>query len=220
MKKFYTLAIVLVPFFGNAQVVLPCTFETDVNDWDFSNYPSSSLAVGYAEHEELNYDTNTTSMVVEMMFRLNEFSDTMFLVMSHERLSLTTTEVFGTLEQNFLPDQGASFEVGVSITVMNWELLQLVGLYRSNFVPVTIPDFVTSIPDQQADNFNVFPNPATDQVTISASTSSADIIDLTARVVKTLPTNTQVSISDLPSGVYFVRPDDDAGTAPKRLVIQ
>jgi hypothetical protein len=84
------------------------------------------------------------------------------------------------------------------------------------------PLLVTGISDQETITFDVFPNPAsTGYVTVSASTSIAtvDLYDLTGRAVKMLPTNTQVSVTDLPAGMYIIRADE-ASIPIKRLVIQ
>jgi hypothetical protein len=120
-----------------------------------------------------------------------------------------------------------TFFVTLNVLFDNLDSLEL-GFMISDPQVYKIPNplLITSVSDQDELTFNVYPNPAsTGYVTISASTSisTVDIIDMTGRAVKAIQTNTQVSVDDLPAGIYFVRADETPATKatkPKRLVIQ
>lgn len=78
-----------------------------------------------------------------------------------------------------------------------------------------------------ASHLNVFPNPANDVVTVSAtdtSLSSVVMTDINGRVVRTTALNnvteTQINIADLSQGVYFVKVTSDKGIATKKLVVE
>jgi len=70
---------------------------------------------------------------------------------------------------------------------------------------------LTGLNDMLNDNLTIFPNPATSILTIRQSNDIAftkvAIIDLSGKIVKILPNNKNsvVNVSDLESGVYFVR---------------
>jgi minor extracellular serine protease Vpr len=81
------------------------------------------------------------------------------------------------------------------------------------------------IEELNAANINLYPNPATDQITVQAdrTITAIHITDISGRVVATQPVNatqTQVDVSTLASGVFFVRLETDGGTITKKLLIQ
>jgi hypothetical protein len=85
---------------------------------------------------------------------------------------------------------------------------------------------INSIEPFNTSNFTIYPNPAIENVTITLTESvsgSISIIDLQGNVVlnKSLLGNTSnISTSDLASGVYVVKINSDKGVAVKQLVIE
>ena len=79
-----------------------------------------------------------------------------------------------------------------------------------------------------ATNFDVYPNPARNFVTISNTTdaliNNAEIVDMNGRVVKTQKVanvnEAQINISDLAKGVYMMKISSDRGNLTKKLVIE
>lgn len=77
-------------------------------------------------------------------------------------------------------------------------------------------------------NFNIFPNPAKDFINISSknntTVNSIQITDVNGRIVKNKEVNgienTQVSISDLTSGIYFVTVVADNGSGTTKIIIE
>ncbi len=84
----------------------------------------------------------------------------------------------------------------------------------------------TGLENSIVSNFSIYPNPATDNVTISLTESvsgTVSIVDLHGNVVatKSISGNTSnISTSELASGVYVVKINSDKGSAVKQLVIQ
>lgn len=85
-------------------------------------------------------------------------------------------------------------------------------------------EMVTGIGDPTADQLSVFPNPASEKVTVS--NINADLIQIvnTSGMVEieTTPagTQTEISIEDLPSGVYFVKITTGDKNLIRKLVIK
>jgi hypothetical protein len=85
---------------------------------------------------------------------------------------------------------------------------------------------LTAIESSNSTNFSIYPNPATDNVTITLTESvsgTISIVDLKGNVVatKSISGNTSnISTADLASGVYVVKISSDKGVAVKQLVIQ
>ncbi|MGV3459179.1 MAG: T9SS type A sorting domain-containing protein [Flavobacterium sp.] len=78
-----------------------------------------------------------------------------------------------------------------------------------------------------ASQFAVFPNPATNVVTVAgfdALVDSVELIDLNGRTVKTVKVNgvaeAQINISDLSAGVYMMNISSDKGKTTKKIVKQ
>jgi hypothetical protein len=78
-----------------------------------------------------------------------------------------------------------------------------------------------------ASNFSVYPNPATDIVSINSNDiviDSVELTDINGRTVKSVKsigsTESQISISDLAQGIYMIKITSDKGIATKKLVVE
>lgn len=76
-----------------------------------------------------------------------------------------------------------------------------------------------------ANNFNIYPNPSSDVVTLSSNNSTAinavEMTDINGRVVKSLAANTtSFSVRDLSSGVYFIKVTTAEGVGTTKFVRQ
>ena len=76
-----------------------------------------------------------------------------------------------------------------------------------------------------ASNYSVGPNPATDVVNISAKNNNTintvEITDVNGRVVKNVTVNaatSQINVSDLNSGVYFLKASSENGVGTSKIV--
>ena len=87
---------------------------------------------------------------------------------------------------------------------------------------VTVEDSTLSTNEFENANVSLYPNPATSQITIEATgikITEVSIYDLTGKIVKTSE-NSQINVSNLPSGVYLVRLTDDTGRMMTRKFIK
>ncbi|MEY5048716.1 MAG: hypothetical protein RLZZ175_2075 [Bacteroidota bacterium] len=84
----------------------------------------------------------------------------------------------------------------------------------------------TGLENSIVSNFSIYPNPATDNVTVSFTESvsgTVSIVDMNGNVVatKSISGNTSnISTAEFASGVYVVKINSDKGMAVKQLVIQ
>ena len=89
-------------------------------------------------------------------------------------------------------------------------------------------DFTVSLTDiQNQVSFDVFPNPATDKVNVklydAILPSSVEIVDISGRTVFTKSVDaavTQLDISQLQSGIYFVRIPFSGNKSVRKLIVQ
>ena len=76
--------------------------------------------------------------------------------------------------------------------------------------------------DFLASKFSVFPNPATDIISITnndaIAINSITITDLNGRIVKNTNSAEQINISDLSAGVYMMNIASEQGTAVKKII--
>src|SRR5690554_7352756 len=95
-----------------------------------------------------------------------------------------------------------------------------INLSAQNFTPtVSINEFVS-------EKFNIFPNPATDAITITNNENigikEVCVYDSTGKIVKLQKgkneNETQLNIEELSSGTYFLHIVTDEGTGIKKLV--
>lgn len=78
----------------------------------------------------------------------------------------------------------------------------------------------------------IFPNPATDKVSVMVNATSSNnaqinIIDIKGSIVKSIDNKLisgvnvmEISVADLPKGMYFVQVNSNEGTSTKKLVIE
>jgi len=77
-------------------------------------------------------------------------------------------------------------------------------------------------------NFSVYPNPATNLVTVTSTANSSinaiEMFDVNGRMIKSIAidnlSNVDVNISDLSSGVYMMKISSDQGTSSKKIIKQ
>jgi hypothetical protein len=78
----------------------------------------------------------------------------------------------------------------------------------------------------------VYPNPASDKVSVminatSSNNAQVNIIDIKGAIVKSINNKLvsglnvmELSVADLPKGMYFVQVTSNEGTSTKKLVIE
>lgn len=117
-------------------------------------------------------------------------------------------------------------------TVFNGEYIDVIGLGTDNgdtdimFDNINVADAL-SAQTFVADNFNVYPNPATNVLNINAtaelSNARGTLVDVNGRVVKRFELSnmdTQVNISDLNAGVYLLNVSSASGSGSMKVVKQ
>ncbi|MBA4154842.1 T9SS type A sorting domain-containing protein [Flavobacterium sp.] len=84
---------------------------------------------------------------------------------------------------------------------------------------------VLALPTTEKAVFSVYPNPATDFITVngaSASIKAIQVVDINGRIVKSLKfdgiTETQVNISDLNAGVYVITVSSEEGVSSTKII--
>jgi len=103
---------------------------------------------------------------------------------------------------------------GDTIYVVGTDSFQLFG-DEGTIVPL-------GVNDKNAPSFNVYPNPAKDIVYISGTEGMANVtmFDLQGRVVKQVSTQSStIQVSDLPSGMYVIRIENNDITKNTRISV-
>ncbi|MBO4232283.1 MAG: choice-of-anchor J domain-containing protein [Bacteroidales bacterium] len=138
-----------------------------------------------------------------------------------------------------------TYTVPTSFTITNCSLIAFVSRYNSSIIKrdvlnakgVTISDIIAGnlpandvvfngtdgISENTAALFSIYPNPATDYITISSEAEIIEIqiINLEGQLVKSLKGNKKtVSLQGLSKGIYFVKCETEAGTSVKKFIKQ
>jgi len=79
------------------------------------------------------------------------------------------------------------------------------------------------VPNSSPSSMSIYPNPASESITIQVDQENtqipAMIYDMAGKLVKQLVANQQVSIGELPNGLYLVRVQTNNGITTKKLII-
>ena len=92
---------------------------------------------------------------------------------------------------------------------------------RNSQTPVNICS--ASISDNNIDGLNIYPNPATDIVTISSNNNglkSVQLFDLTGKKVMSVETENTINVSGLTKGMYIMTITEAGKSATSKLIIK
>lgn len=208
MKILSTILLLIVPFLAKGQA--PITFTTDANTWDWGEFPvrvdAFQATITHPSLSELflTYE----GFVVNLTFRQNEQGTPFSTLMYVQIIDDTTTLAFG----DFYPfdiltiSDWSSFQI--SMNMVFFEMSSDSGAYTglvSDFITIDNPLMVTNITDhRENEQLVIYPNPATDYVTIPSDESLAVIFDSIGQQVREVPTNEKIYIGNLASGVYYI----------------
>lgn len=81
---------------------------------------------------------------------------------------------------------------------------------------------VSGLSTKLADNFSMYPNPAVDVINVNGGNGTIELRNALGQSIlsKNHISNTQIDVSDLQQGVYFITLTDDNGTRTKQFVKQ
>jgi len=92
------------------------------------------------------------------------------------------------------------------------------GLYTSLGSCTSVCN-TTSIQDNNTSEFNIYPNPVKNVLTITGDYSSANIYDVFGKLVLTSQTQKTIDVSTLSNGVYFVNINTENTITVKKITI-
>ena len=85
------------------------------------------------------------------------------------------------------------------------------------------PSATASINDNKIEGLNIYPNPATDIVTISSNNNgvkSVQLFDLTGKKVMSVETENTINVSGLTKGMYIIKITEAGKSATSKLIIK
>jgi hypothetical protein len=98
-----------------------------------------------------------------------------------------------------------------------------IDILNANTVRMGHMTAINEISNSQIPEINIFPNPATNNITIETpQNSTIEITNIQGQLIKTLAANNEktiIDVSALPSGVYVVEVKTDRGVAVKKFII-
>jgi len=102
----------------------------------------------------------------------------------------------------------------------------VVDLEDGSYFTFGIEDTILSIDDNEISPFSVYPNPATDFITVNLSLEQiekVEIFDLNGRLIKTvnsdLSSSQNIDVSNLQSGLYFITVNTPDASITKKFII-
>ena len=146
------------------------------------------------------------------------------LMASNYQFNEASLDGVNELEERTLDISGLAGQANVYVAFRHYGVTNEFTMEVDNVsVTATLP---LKTADFFASNFSVYPNPSADVINLTSSTSAAinnvELTDINGRVVKTVAlagvAQTQLNISDLTSGVYFLSVESDLGKGVTKIV--
>ena len=145
--------------------------------------------------------------------------------------SFTLTDGSGTILASggvFTDEDGAAFKTGSTGTPpVSWDCDAVngcvdpgtgLGQYTSAGACTAVCN-ITSIQENNTSEFNIYPNPVKDVLTIEGDFTSANIYDVFGKLVLTSQTQETIDVSTLSNGVYFVNFNVENTITVKKITI-
>ncbi|UAB76172.1 T9SS type A sorting domain-containing protein [Mesoflavibacter sp. SCSIO 43206] len=250
MKKFYFLALTLIPFFGISQsIAVNGGFEsftgstpdgwtlidsgiTTEEETTIINEGSKSLKVTVTTGDQGNTDFRQTINVtagIEYTYSVDIYHLTgdndarvRLYIDGYENYSdPSTTDSWQTVTTTFTPSVSGDIEVGLRFyDVSGWNGSSVI--YVDNLL-VTDPTLSTK--NFETAEFSVYPNPVTNGF-VNIKTTSNDAINVTVfdvlgkQVVKQTLTTNRLNVSNLKAGMYLLNIEQNGASTTKKLVIE
>ncbi|AEH01135.1 T9SS type A sorting domain-containing protein [Lacinutrix sp. 5H-3-7-4] len=249
MKKFYFLALTLIPFFGISQsIAVNGGFESFTG-----NTPDGWTLIdsGISTEEEttiINEGTKSLKITVNTATQgSTDFRQDIDVVAGVEytysvdiyhpagdndaraRLYIdgyenysdpTTTDSWQTLTTTFTPTTSGTIEVGL-------RFYDVSGFDGSSVIYVDnllVTDPTLSTENFETTEFSVYPNPASNGfVNITTASNEAinvSVFDVLGKKVLSQTINNRLNVSTLKSGVYILNLNQNGATTTKKLVIK
>lgn len=91
---------------------------------------------------------------------------------------------------------------------------------RRPFIPVAAQNSPLKVDESKVPQFKLYPNPAQDRITIESNLPiiKTEVISMTGQLIKKFTQDTSLPLSDLQSGVYFVKVHTATGNLVQKLI--
>lgn len=197
---------------------LAVEFNQPLNDWDVSKvkYASEMFALAYAFDQLLDKWTLKSLLDADMMFHNSEMSCENYSLLLHGWANNPETAKyisFGATPLEYSPD--VKEDRDYLINELGWNIL---GDMEGTCEVLSVKDFdMTSV--------QIYPNPASDFITISnlQGKETLEIFDLKGQLMKTFYGNAEdatINIAHLASGVYFVKITNQKGNSTNKKFVK
>ena len=176
----------------NVTVLTQANTEADIIDYSFTEQTGAAT---------INANTNTIDIEVNSNSNLNNLTATFYLSSGASAKIASVTQVSGSTVNDF-----STGSLVYSITAED-------GTTVEDWTVNVTKEVVANIFDNSNNTVNVYPNPAQDFIKISNLNFDINtilILDITGKVMKQINTHNlinerTINISELKSGIYFIR---------------
>lgn len=249
MKKFYFLALTLIPFFGISQsIAVNGGFESFTGntpdgwtliDSGISTEEETTIINEGTKSLKITVNTGTQASTdfrqdidvvagVEYTYSVDIYhpagdndARARLYIDGYENYSdPTTTDSWQTLTTMFTPTTSGTIEIGL-------RFYDVTGFDGSSVIYVDnllVTDPTLSTENFEATEFSVYPNPASNGfVNITTASNEAinvSVFDVLGKKVLSQTINNRLNVSTLKSGVYILNLNQNGATTTKKLVIK
>jgi hypothetical protein len=185
---------------------------------DLSNYPTgSTITLDWSVMAiDASYDAEKYSVYVSTS------NDPTVMINSSTTFTESTLNGVNTLTPRTLNISAFAGQAVVYVAFRHWGVSDQFTMELDD-VSVTATALATS--EFFANNFRMYPNPASNVINLTSANTTfnaVEVTDINGRIVKTLSytgvANAEINISDLSSGMYFLKVISEIGTGTAKVI--
>lgn len=215
---------------NTALIHLTCTTNV-ITSLDLSQ--NTSLTELYCDDNKLaSLDLSLNTALIRLNCSTNELThldvsqnSALTLISCHDN-SLTCLNIKNGNNTNLVPhwfesDNNPSLTC-IEVDDVTWANANLTDIDPASSFSTNCPPCSTvGLNEHNLSNFNIYPNPALNQLTIETelAISNVSIVDITGRTVTTINHSTKlIDVSDLTNGVYFLKIINEEGIITEKFI--
>lgn len=213
-----TLPVINLESEGEHSLEITILNPNDSTDQDTTDNYIQKTFVANFDGSPVALDILTDNNPNELIWRIRQGSDILYSVNGYENVGQIYEDICLDPEECYTLDvfdtnNNGMTEGGEGHVILSWNNNTLVNLqgsdYGADFSMEFCLQYTNIVENENSNRMKIYPNPATDKISVHFNIDKANIriMDVSGKVVinrREITKNSEINVSELPEGIYFV----------------